>query len=98
MIAMRLTDVERGIRRPAEYLPQGGRLRRHRRGADDAERQARRQLAVRASDKLASRQAVAFYLGLHPTAVTRWVRGHTLVPAKHLPALRAIVEDREWTL
>lgn len=97
---MHMTDFERGTRSPDEFLEaryayQKARSKRDRKPPlTPAEKQARRELAIKAVARLDEHQKVAERLGIHATAVTRWVNGRTVVPARHLPGLRAILAGR----
>lgn len=98
-LVMHLTDFERGTRSPEEVLVEhlARKDRTRKEGARSGpitlvERRARRSLAKAACEVLGEHQLVAERLGIHATAVTRWVNGRTVVPARHLPGLTAIVD------
>ncbi len=97
---MHMTDFERGIRSPEEFIAARYAYQKERSQREakprltPQEKQARRQLAIVAVRILGEHQKVAERLGLHATAVTRWVHGRTVVPSRHVQALRDIVAGR----
>lgn len=105
MIALQLTDFDRGRRQPAEFFPAETRtkmLEAHRpprkRGpkrppaptATPEELERRREICRAAIEAAGTAAELARRTRLNPSDIRKWVRGVRPTPARHVPRLAKI--------